>query len=105
EELKMNINNTFSGSNCLTYACSGNKNVDVIRYLIEDCKMDAKQPDVLGFTYLMYASDNLVLIVYLVETCEIDVTCINTYGNNCLTSLCHHNTNCLGIATYLIEET
>jgi hypothetical protein len=87
-------------------ACEGNTNLDVIKYLIEQHKMDTTYRDDNGHTCLIAAcwqNTNLDIIKYLIEKHKMDLTHCNKYKKNCLIMACEGNTN-LDVIKYLIEQ-
>lgn len=69
---------------CLVYACCLNQNECMIKYLIEECKMDVYygQPE---SDCLSWASmhGNYVAIKYLIDNCSMDPNHTNHTGFNC----------------------
>jgi hypothetical protein len=90
---QMNINQTdYYGRSCLALACMGNTNLDVIKYLIDDCKMDVNfQPHKLYphlcLTNACAHNPNIKISKYLIEHTdarigfEIELVRINTWAN------------------------
>jgi hypothetical protein len=98
--------NTDSNNNCLTLACRFDINLEVIKYLIEEHKMNINHIDYYGVNCLGSAcrwNTNLAIIKYLIEEHKMNINHIDYSGVNCLGSACQWNTN-LAIIKYLIEE-
>ena len=58
-----------TNNNCLIHACSKNQNIDIIKYLIEECKMDTSCVNSFGNDCLMLAmvnNQNIEIIKYLI---------------------------------------
>jgi hypothetical protein len=91
--------------NCLSFACRHNS-LNIIKYLVEERKMDIHHTNRSETTYLMEASlgNNCTTIIkYLIEECNIDPTILNKKGFDCLAYACMRNTS-ISIIKYLIEE-
>jgi hypothetical protein len=98
--------NDNDNDNCLTLACLQTTNLPIIKYLIEECKMDINHVDQYNNNCLALAcmnNTNLAVIKYLIEKCKMNINHVNQYNNNCLALACMNNTN-LAIIKYLIEE-
>ncbi len=67
--------NCIEGNTCLGYACMCNDNLEVIKYLIENIKMNQNHRNNEGKTYLHIAcieKNNLEAIRYLIEEQHMD---------------------------------
>ncbi len=98
---KTNINpfhTNNKGKTCLLILCHANAEMNIIKYLIEDIKMDAS---------LCLISDNRIqnlhLVKYLIESAKIDIEQTNSDANDCLMQICIKNRN-IDIIKYLIES-
>jgi hypothetical protein len=97
---------TDKDTNCLGLACQANTNLTLIKYLIEEYKMDTKHVNHDNDNCLGLAcqkNTNLTVIKYLIEEHKMDVNHINQYNETCLILACWQNTN-LQVIKYLIEE-
>jgi hypothetical protein len=86
--------------------CGINTNLEIIKYLIENQKMNINHTNNNGNNCLTLAcreNTNLEIIRYLIEDQKMDINHTSNYGNNCLTIACWRNTN-LEIIKYLIEN-
>jgi hypothetical protein len=86
--------------------CGFNSNLEIIKYLIENQKMNINHTDIYGNNCLTMAclkNTNLEIIRYLIEGQKMNINHANNNRNNCLTLACWGNTN-LEIIRYLIEE-
>jgi hypothetical protein len=95
-----------NGNNCLLLACGNNNNLDIIKYLIEDVRMDCHYLNYLEdncLTTACWENTNLEIIKYLIEDKKININHVDNNNNNCLLSACNANTN-LDVIKYLIEE-
>ncbi len=93
-------------NNCLFAACFSN-NINVIKCLVEECKMDLNALNESSHTCLMVACmtnhpDNNV-IKYLIKEKQMDPMVTNNLGYTCLFFACMFNQN-VEIIKYLIEE-
>jgi hypothetical protein len=98
--------NTDKNDNCLTLACCQITNLAVIKYLIEECKMNINHVNYSINNCLGLAcqeNTNLAIIKYLIEEHKMDINHVNQVNNNCLRLACQENTN-LAVIKYLIEE-
>jgi hypothetical protein len=76
---------------CFLLVCWKNTNLKIIKYLIEDLKMDVNHTNRYGSNCLMLAcrgNTNPEIIRYLIEDQKMDVNHINENKNNCLTLAC-----------------
>jgi len=98
EKFKININSpqdSFSSSPGVHYlytACFYNKELSVIKYLIEDLKIDINYSDTAG-NYLTSASSNnknLKIIKYLAEECKLDPNICDQSGRDCFLNACNN---------------
>jgi hypothetical protein len=90
----------------LGLACWQNTNLAIIKYLIEDHKMDLNHVNKHKTNYIALAcrsNTNLQVIKYLIEVHKMDINHINEHKDNCLTMACWKNTN-LAVIKYLIED-
>jgi hypothetical protein len=86
--------------------CGINTNLEIIKYLIEDLKIDTYNTKNNYDNCLTLASrenTNLEIIRYLIENQKMNINYANIGGNNCLTMACWKNTN-LEIIRYLIDD-
>jgi hypothetical protein len=100
------IQRSTSTNNCLILACYLNTGLPIIKYLIEECKMDINHKNQYNNNCLTRAclnNTNLAVIKYLIEECKMDINHENQDNNNCLALACLNNTN-LAVIKYLIEE-
>jgi hypothetical protein len=91
---------------CFLLVCWKNTNLEIIKYLIEDLKMDVNHMDKNKNNCLTLAcrgNTNLEIIKYLIENLKMNINHTTKYGNNCLTLACRENTN-LEIIRYLIDN-
>jgi hypothetical protein len=96
---------TDNNDNCLTMACWQNTNLPVIKYLIEECKMDVNHINRDNDNCLALAcwkNNNLTVIKYLIEDCKMDINRVTGDNNNCLILACLNNN--FAIIKYLIED-
>jgi ankyrin repeat protein len=104
-QCKANINYATSETNCLLDACYENKSLNVIKYLIEELKMDINYTNSNNDNCLRYSclnNDNIEIIKYLIEECKMDAFFVNKNGCDCLKLACSNNS--VEIVKYLIEE-
>jgi ankyrin repeat protein len=93
-------------NNCLMLACYRNSNIEIIKYLVEEMKMNVNHCNPLYLYPLILAcskNTNLEIIKYLIGKSRIPVTQYDKYGRNCLMAACYENTN-IEIIKYLIED-
>ena len=91
------------GWTALHYA-GWNGHLEVLKYLIETCKVDAEAKDNFGWTTLHYASSNgyLEVVKYLIETCQVDK---EAKDNDGWTALHYASFNGhLEVVQYLIQD-
>jgi hypothetical protein len=87
-------------------ACWENTNLEIIKYLVENQKMNINHTNNNGdncLTMACWGNINLEIIKYLIENQKMDINYTNKSGNNCLTLACSENTN-LEIIKYLVEN-
>jgi len=99
--------------NHLMYKNSGNykinnysNNLDIIKYLIEYCKINIDHVDHIFNNCLIYAcwyNSDINVVKYLIEENKMNVNFKNIYGSNCLLAACNNNQN-IDIIKYLIEN-
>lgn len=94
-----------AGNNCLMIACMCNGNLDVIKYLINDIKMDTKQRNNDGLDCLLFAAENpnLEIIKYLINDQKMDTNSVDNNNDNILTTACMHNDN-VEMIRYLVND-
>ncbi len=93
------------GDNCLIFASrSKRNNLEVIKFLIEDCKMDASQTRNENVNSLMIACNrkNIECIKYFIEKCKMDTKYTNIANDNCLSYACYNQD--INVIKFLIEE-
>jgi hypothetical protein len=64
------------GNNCLLLACN-NKNSNIIKYLIKDCKMDVKLKNNNGdncLSFICKYNKNIDLTKFLIEECQTNIS-------------------------------
>ena len=85
--------------------CRNSGNLNVIRYLIEECKCDPMCRRNDGWTPLHFAcaEGNVNVVRYLITQCGCDSMCKANDGMTPLHSVCH-NSGSLDVICYLIEE-
>jgi ankyrin repeat protein len=94
------------GNNCLMIACYINRNIAVIKYLVEETKMDLEYCNIRSENCLTLAcrnNTNLEIIKYLIEETTIPITQVDKYYRDCLMQACYKNSN-VSIIKYLIED-
>jgi NADH:ubiquinone oxidoreductase subunit E len=97
---------SIANNNCLILACWRNINLPLIKYLIEECKMDVNHINYTGENCLTMAcmkNTNLQVIKYLIEERKMNIDHVNQNNTNCLAMACLGNTN-LQVIKYLTEE-
>ncbi len=102
----MNIlsKNNFE-NNCLTLACKKNPNLEIIKYLIETCKMDVMYKNKCKSNCLILScgsNKNISIIKYLIEVQKINPNLVSENNYNCLIKSAMNP--CLDIIKYLIED-
>jgi ankyrin repeat protein len=106
DKFEININNyKFVQRLRLISISIRNGNLEIIKYLFEDLKMNILPSDS-GKAYLFIAcseTKNVDVMKYLIEEKRINVSNINLRGQNCLMLACQNNEN-VEIIKYLIEE-
>jgi len=95
----------YGGNNCLLIACSENKNLEIIKYLIEDQKMSINLHNDDGYNCLLIAcrdNKNLEIIKYLIFDKEMYVN-YHVRGTSwaCFDIACHNNPL---IAAYILLQ-
>jgi len=76
----MNININIYNENCLILACWENQNINIIKSLIKDCKMNVNFKDNIDYNCLLtacYGNKNINIIKYLIEDCKLDPNLTN----------------------------
>jgi len=95
-----------SGTNCLLSACLSNGDLSLIKYLINDQKMDPFHTDTNQCNCLILAcwgNANLEIIIFLLELFEGKENQVDKWGDNCFLSACERNQN-LDIIKYLAQS-
>lgn len=89
-----------SGTNCLINC----QNVDIVKFLVEECKMDPLyENNSRNVLFNACCSNNLELLSYLVEVYGIDLNVKNRSSHTCLMMVCAMNGD-LNTIKYLIEN-
>jgi hypothetical protein len=91
--------------NGFMYACRRNPNVNVIRYLVNELKMNIYQTNGWGdngFTRACYENFKLDVIRYLSDELKIDVNHTNNFGDDGFTSACYKSG--LDVIRYLVDK-
>jgi hypothetical protein len=91
----------------LSESAKSNKNLHVIKYLIEHCHADPNYLDDQGdncLTDSCWKNDNLEIIKYFINDLKMDISHCDTHGNNCFLAACSGKLD-LGIIKYLVTET
>jgi hypothetical protein len=84
-----------------------NKNLHIIKYLIEHYHADPNYLDNRGdncLTSCCWKNDNLEIIKYFINDLKMDISHCDIYNNNCFLAACMGNLN-LDIIKYLVTET
>jgi hypothetical protein len=95
----------LSGTNCLLSACLSNGNLSLIRYLINDLKMDPFHTDINqcnGLILACWNNVNLEMIKFLLELFDGKENQVDKWGDNCFLAACWNNKN-PGIVKYLAQ--
>ncbi len=116
EKFKINYKSTniqpfdLSENNILILACAHNHEINIIKHLIENYKIDIKYKNNEGSNCLHMAclyNDNIEIIKYLIEISLMDPNQTDDEGNNCLILASRNkkssNQNIFQIIKYLVE--
>lgn len=95
EKYGHNVNNKH-GNNGFIQACQNNINLDVIKYLSNDLRINVNQVNnhgYNGFTLACYNNENIDVIKYLANNLKININQVNHNNNNSFSLVCMHNKN------------
>ncbi len=102
---RLEINHLYT-NNHLLLGCKYNKNLELIKYLIEKQKLSTDFLNERNENCLLVAckyNENLEIIKYLIEICKLSINIVNKDKRDCLMLACFNNNN-LEIIKYLIED-
>jgi hypothetical protein len=98
---------TESGNNGFMLACHNNSNLEVIKYLAVNLKMNTTHVGnngSTGFIGACFNNPNLDIIKYLVIDLKTNIDHVDMHGNNGFSRACQHNPN-LDVVRFLSEQT
>src|SRR5438552_3723465 len=70
------------GNNCLLLQCSNYENIEIVRYLIEEQKIDINYKNNKSRNCFQVAykyNDNIKIIKYFIEEQKMDITMLNSF--------------------------
>ena len=79
--------------------------MNVIKYFVEECRLDAAHCSYDGTSCLMFAcsKQSLDVIKCLINSCKLDLNHMNVHGETCLTFASAHNQH-IDVIRYLVES-